>query len=166
MLALRVEGSSLLAGLLAAADVLPQALLVALFFGLWTAYAFVSGIVAVPYNDIVGRSVPSARRSRLLAIRFFGGGILALGVAAVAHHALNRFSFPSGYAVVVLLGAMLLCSGVFVMATKRNAIGVLIGVELVLNSAGVNFGAFDRYLVQPRPDGQIAAIFLIVLAPS
>ncbi len=66
----------------------------------------------------------------------------------------------------LVLGAVLLCTGVFVMATKRNAIGVLIGVELVLNSAGVNFVAFDRYLVQPRPDGQIAAIFLIVLAAA
>ena len=66
----------------------------------------------------------------------------------------------------LVLGAVLLCTGVFVMATKRNAIGVLIGVELVLNSAGVNFVAFDRYLVQARPDGQIAAIFLIVLAAA
>ncbi len=66
----------------------------------------------------------------------------------------------------LVLGAVLLCTGVFVMATKRNAIGVLIGVELVLNSAGVNFVAFDRYLVQVRPDGQIAAIFLIVLAAA
>jgi len=40
-------------------------LLVIGFFTLWTAYAFVSGIVAVPYNDIVGRSVASTKRSRI-----------------------------------------------------------------------------------------------------
>ncbi|MCH7634339.1 MAG: MFS transporter [Proteobacteria bacterium] len=97
-----------LAGLLAVAGGLPQALVVALFFGLWTTYAFVSGIVAVPYNDIVARSVPSARRSRLLAIRFFGGGLLALGVAAAAHRLLNALPFPSGYAALVALGAVLL----------------------------------------------------------
>ncbi len=97
-----------LAGLLAVAGGLPQALLVALFFGLWTTYAFVSGIVAVPYNDIVARSVPSARRSRLLAIRFFGGGLLALGVAAAAHQLLNALPFPNGYAALVALGATLL----------------------------------------------------------
>ena len=34
---------------------------------IWTVYAFVSGIVAVPYNDIVARSISSERRSRLLA---------------------------------------------------------------------------------------------------
>ena len=99
-----------IAGVLAAAAGLPHALVVALFFGLWTTYAFVSGIVAVPYNDIVGRSVPSLRRSRLLAIRFFGGGLLALGVAAAAHQFLNALAFPKGYAALVLLGAVLLFS--------------------------------------------------------
>jgi len=37
------------------------------FLALWALYAFVSGIVAVPYNDIVGRSIASAARSRMLA---------------------------------------------------------------------------------------------------
>ena len=35
------------------------------FLALWTLYAFVSGIVAVPYNDIVGRSIPSGGLGRL-----------------------------------------------------------------------------------------------------
>ena len=62
-----------IAGILGLAGWLPHGVVVALFFVLWTTYAFVSGIVAVPYNDIVARSVVSERRSRLLAIRFFGG---------------------------------------------------------------------------------------------
>ena len=92
-----------LAMLLAAAGALPHGLLIALFFVLWTAYAFIGGIVAVPYNDIVARSIPSARRSRMLAIRFFGGGILALAVAAAAHYLLHLegLPFPTGYAVTV-----------------------------------------------------------------
>ncbi len=103
-----------IAVLLAMAGGLSGTLVTVLFFILWTAYAFVSGIVAVPYNDIVARSVPSARRSRLLAIRFFGGGLLALGVAAVAHRFLNTMTFPTGYASLVGLGAvMLLVSSVF-----------------------------------------------------
>ena len=97
-----------IAGLLAVAGGIPEAFLIALFFGLWATYALVSGIVAVPYNDIIARSVRSARRSRLLAIRFFGGGLLALGVAAVAHQLLNTSVFPGGYAALVLLGAALL----------------------------------------------------------
>jgi MFS family permease len=99
---------AVLAGVLALGGELPPALVVALFFGLWTIYSFVSGIVAVPYNDIVARSVPSPRRSRLLAVRFFGGGLLALGVAAAAHQFLNAMIFPVGYAGLVALGALLL----------------------------------------------------------
>jgi MFS family permease len=112
-----------LAGLLAVAGGLPRALVVALFFGLWTGYAFVSGIVAVPYNDIVARSVPSTRRSRLLAIRFFGGGLLALGVAAAAHLFLNAMTFPMSYAALVAIGAVLLfvSSVSFVSAGEPSA---------------------------------------------
>lgn len=87
---------------------LPPALLIAAFFTLWTAYAFISGVVAVPYNDIVARSIPSHFRSRMLALRFFGGGLLALAVAGAAHGIFNRLDFYPGYAVVVLLAAVVL----------------------------------------------------------
>lgn len=86
----------------------PGAVAIAAFFVLWTLYALVSGIVAVPYNDIVARSVPSGRRSRLLALRFLGGGLLALAVAAAAYRLLGALPFPADYALVLLLGAMLL----------------------------------------------------------
>lgn len=83
---------------------------------LWTAYAFVSGIVAVPYNDIVARSVPSERRSRLLATRFFGGGVFALGIAALADRLFGTLSFPASYAAIIAMAAalMFLSSTVFV----------------------------------------------------
>ncbi len=114
---------AVLAGVLAMAGGLPDALVIALFFGLWITYAFISGIVAVPYNDIVARSVPSARRSRFLAVRFFGGGLLALGVAAAAHRLLGALAFPSGYAGIVFLGAVLLyvSSFSFVSAGEPDA---------------------------------------------
>lgn len=94
--------------LVAVAGPAPGALAIGVFFSLWTLYAFVSGIVAVPYNDIVARAVPSTRRSRLLAIRFFGGGLLALGVAGAAHRLLDIMAFPGGHAAVLGLGAVLL----------------------------------------------------------
>ncbi len=97
-----------IAGLLAVAGALPISLVIVLFFALWTTYAFVSGIVAVPYNDIVARSIASAHRSRMLALRFFGGGLLGLVVAALAHQLLGAVAFPGGYAAIVLLGAILL----------------------------------------------------------
>ena len=86
----------------------PTALVVGGFFLLWTVYSFVGGIVAVPYNDIVGRSVPSSSRSRLLATRFFGGGILALLAVVIAHRLLAFLPFSFNYAAVLLLGAVLL----------------------------------------------------------
>lgn len=94
-----------LAGMLGMAARLPGDMVVALFFLLWTVYAFIGGIVAVPYNDIVARAIPPDGRSRLLAVRFFGGGLLALAVAASAHRLLERLPFASAYAAIVLLGA-------------------------------------------------------------
>lgn len=88
------------------------------FLGLWTLYAFVSGVVAVPYNDIVGRSIPSEARSRMLAWRFFGGGIFALGVAAFVRLTLDILPNLQAYALIFGLAAalMILSSSLFVSA--------------------------------------------------
>ncbi len=64
----------------------------------------------------------------------------------------------------LLLGALLFVCGAVCMATKRNAIGVLMGVELVLNGAGVNFVAFARFNPVFEVEGQIFTLFIIVLA--
>ena len=98
----------LVAALLLASEAVPAVVAIAGFFLLWTIYAFVSGIVAVPYNDIVARAIVPARRSRMLAVRFFGGGVLALLVAAVAHRLLDTLAFPHGYAAILLIGVGLL----------------------------------------------------------
>ena len=71
-----------------------------------------------------------------------------------------------GLSHYLVVAAVLFCAGIFTMMTKRNAIGILIGVELVLNSTGLNLVAFDRYLGPGRIDGQILAIFVIVLAAA
>jgi NADH-quinone oxidoreductase subunit K len=63
------------------------------------------------------------------------------------------------------VGAILFVCGVICMATKRNGIGVLMGVELVLNGANINFVAFSRFGTLGL-DGQIAALFVIVLAAA
>jgi NADH:ubiquinone oxidoreductase subunit K len=64
----------------------------------------------------------------------------------------------------LVLGAVLFTCGVLCMATKRNAIGVLIGVELVLNGANINFVAFARYSEAFQIEGMIFALFVIVMA--
>src|SRR5205085_12276731 len=63
----------------------------------------------------------------------------------------------------LLLGALLFVCGAVCMAMKRNAIGVLMGVELVLNGANVHFVAFARYNPTFEVEGQILALFVIVM---
>ncbi|MEQ9438919.1 MAG: NADH-quinone oxidoreductase subunit NuoK [Cyclobacteriaceae bacterium] len=65
----------------------------------------------------------------------------------------------------ILLSAFLLCVGLAIVITKRNAIVILIGIELILNAANINLIAFSRYdanLLQ----GQVFALFVIVVAAA
>ncbi len=73
---------------------------------------------------------------------------------------------PIGLNHYLLVGALLFVCGAICMASKRNAIGVLMGVELVLNGANVNFVAFARYNPAFEIEGQIFALFIIVLAAA
>jgi NADH-quinone oxidoreductase subunit K len=66
----------------------------------------------------------------------------------------------------LVLGAVMFVSGVVCMSVKRNAIGVLMGVELVLNGANVNFVAFARYNPTFQVEGQVFSLFVIVLAAA
>ena len=79
----------------------------------------------------------------------------------------------------LLVSAVLLTCGVVCMAAKRNAVGVLMGVELALNAASLNFVAAARFgppaVVAETAgrvpagiglDGQLAALFVIVLAAA
>ncbi len=65
----------------------------------------------------------------------------------------------------LVLAALIFCLGVLVMITKRNAVGILIGVELVLNAGNLNLVAFSRYQVGDL-SGQIVALFGILLAAA
>jgi NADH-quinone oxidoreductase subunit K len=69
-----------------------------------------------------------------------------------------------GLAHFMILSAFLFVCGVLCIATKRNAIGILMGVELVLNAANINFVAFARYNPAFQLEGQIFALMVIVLA--
>ncbi len=67
------------------------------------------------------------------------------------------------------VGAVLFVTGVLCMATKRNALGVLMGIELVLNGANVNFVAFGSEYLRAKSlglDGQLIALIVIVLAAA
>ena len=65
----------------------------------------------------------------------------------------------------LVVGALLFALGLVTVATRRNAVGVLMGVELILNAANMNFVAFNHYVVGGI-GGQVFALFVIVLAAA
>lgn len=83
----------------------------------------------------------------------------------------NLLTEPPGVAHFMVVGAVMFVCGAMCMATKRNALGVLMGIELVLNGANMNFVAFgSRYLGAGEGslglDGPLIALFVIVLAAA
>jgi len=84
----------------------------------------------------------------------------------------NLLTQPVGVTHFLVVGAIMFVCGVVCMATKRNGIGVLMGVELVLNGANLNFVAFSSEWLRRDPqfalglDGHIIALFVIVLAAA
>ncbi len=78
---------------------------------------------------------------------------------------------PVGLNHYLVLAAVLFVSGLLTILLKRNAIGILMGVELVLNAANVNLVAFNQFSHGGGPGevlltGQVFAIFVIVLAAA
>ena len=79
---------------------------------------------------------------------------------------------PIGLTHYLIVGAVLFVCGVVCMAAKRNAVGVLMGIELVLNGANINFVAFSSRQLHSTSalsiglDGQLFALFVIVLAAA
>ena len=66
---------------------------------------------------------------------------------------------------MLLLGALMFCVGLFVVFTRKNAIMVLIGIELMLNSANLNLVTFSRFDPQAL-QGQIFSLFVITIAAA
>jgi len=55
--------------------------------------------------------------------------------------------------------------GLYTVLTRKNAIGILMGIELILNAANINYIAFARY-GGAGIDGQVFAVFVIMLAAA
>ena len=67
----------------------------------------------------------------------------------------------------LIVGAALFALGMVTVVTRRNAVGILMGVELILNAANVNFIAFNHFVGAPGSyTGQVFSIFVIVLAAA
>ncbi len=68
---------------------------------------------------------------------------------------------------VLVVGALLFSIGMFVALSRRNAVGVLMGVELMLNSVNLTLIGFARFAQSPRPiDGQVFTVFVITVAAA
>ncbi len=68
---------------------------------------------------------------------------------------------------VLVVGALLFSIGLFVALSKRNAVGILMGIELMLNSVNLNLIGFARFVESPRPiDGQVFSVFVITVAAA
>lgn len=63
------------------------------------------------------------------------------------------------------VAAALFGFGLLTVMTRKNAVGILLGVELILNAAALNFVAFEHFVVG-GVGGQIFTVFIIVLAAS
>lgn len=82
---------------------------------------------------------------------------------------MNPFGDPITVSHYLAVGAVMFVCGVVCMATKRNALGVLMGVELVLNGANLNLVAMGSSYFRTNNlglDAELMALFVIVLAAA
>jgi len=66
----------------------------------------------------------------------------------------------------LVLAAILFSIGLFGVITRRNAIGILMSLELMFNAANINFVTFNNYVVSEPVVGQMFAIFIVVVAAA
>ena len=66
----------------------------------------------------------------------------------------------------LVIAAILFSMGIYGIITRKNAVAILMGIELILNSANINFVAFNRFISSTNLDGHLMALFVIVLAAA
>jgi len=75
----------------------------------------------------------------------------------------------------LIVGAIVFCAGIVAVCSRRNAVAILIGIELMLNAANINLVAFDRYvpratldsgIVESAIGGQLFTLFVLVIAAA
>ena len=68
--------------------------------------------------------------------------------------------------IYLCISAALFNLGIFAVITRKNAVAILMGIELILNSANINLIAFNRFGDFKVLDGHVFSIFVIVLAAA
>ncbi|MCD6163413.1 MAG: NADH-quinone oxidoreductase subunit NuoK [candidate division Zixibacteria bacterium] len=66
----------------------------------------------------------------------------------------------------LVLGAVLFALGIFGILTRRNAIGILMAIELLFNAAGINFVAFTKFIAPEGIAGHVFTVFIITIAAA
>lgn len=64
----------------------------------------------------------------------------------------------------LVVSALLFCLGLYGVLTRRNAVAILMGVELMLNAANINLVAFNKYAAPAALNGQVFTLVVITLA--
>ena len=66
----------------------------------------------------------------------------------------------------LMISSILLSLGIYAVITRKNALAILMGIDLILNSANINFITFNRFGNFNSLDGHVFSIFVIVLAAA
>ncbi len=64
----------------------------------------------------------------------------------------------------LILSSAFFSLGIYGFLTRKNAVGILISIELLVNSCILNFIVFDRYALIPKIDGEVMGLLIIALA--
>ena len=64
------------------------------------------------------------------------------------------------------LSAVLFCIGIYGVLSRRNAVSILMGIELMLNAANINLVAFGRFLQPAVLTGHVFAVFVMTVAAA
>jgi NADH:ubiquinone oxidoreductase subunit K len=70
-----------------------------------------------------------------------------------------------GLASYLVISLILFMTGLIVMIARKNLVAILLGIELILNAAALNFVAYSRYVTN-NLDGHIFSLFIIVVAAA
>lgn len=66
----------------------------------------------------------------------------------------------------LVVAALLFCIGVYAVLARRNAVAILMGIELMLNAVNINLVAFWRYVAPQNMAGQAFTAFVFVVAAA
>lgn len=66
----------------------------------------------------------------------------------------------------IILGAVLFAIGIFGVLTRRNAIGILMSLELIFNAVNINMAAFSKFMTPDAALGELFVIFIITVAAA